>query len=270
MVALAATNYAILDARDLRSLGMSTSATYRRVDRGRLYRLHQGVYSIVPPELLKPEGRWLAAVKAVGPRAGLTWPHAGALWDLRRPPGGPVHVAVPGNGGRRQRLGVVVHRCPSLRPEDIATHKGIPVTSPRRTLQDAKPAVSPQVFDSLLRRAEKQQLNTGRFGEVEHSDLNLFERRFFGLCRRHSIPTPRTQQVVGPHTVDFLWPEARLIVETDGFEDHGTRTGFEEDRARDAWLTAQGYRVVRFTWRQLRDDPATVIATVRMLLGLMR
>lgn len=180
MVALAATSYAVLDVPDLRSLGMSTSATYRRVDRGRLYRLHQGVYSIVPPELLKPEGRWLAAVKAVGSGAGLSWPHAGALWALRSPPSGPVHVAVPGNSGRRRRQGIVVHRCLSLRPEDVVTHNGIPVTSLRRTLEDARSSVSSQAFDALLRRAEKQQLNTGKFGEIEHIELNQFERRF--LC----------------------------------------------------------------------------------------
>ncbi len=113
-------------------------------------------------------------------------------------------------------------------------------------------------------------MNTGKFGEIEDIDLNQFERRFLALCRRHSIPVPRTQQVIGPYTVDFVWPKPRLIVETDGFEDHGTRTGFEADRARDAWLTAQGYRVVRFTWRQLRNDPTRVVATLRMLLGLRR
>ncbi len=152
MVELAGESFGILDVPDLRSLGMSTSATYRRVDRGRLYRLHQGVYSIVPPDLLTHEGKWLAAVKAIGSGAGLAWPHAGALWSLRSPPSGPVHVAVTGNGGRRRRQGIVVHRCLSLGPEDVVTHNGIPVTSPRRTLEDAKSSVSSQAFAALLRR----------------------------------------------------------------------------------------------------------------------
>lgn len=270
MVALASNAFAIVDVPDLRSLGIDSAAVSRRLRRGRLYRLHQGVYSVIPPELLKPNGRWLAAVKAIGPGAGLAWPHAGAHWSLRSGPGGPVHVAVSGNGGRRKRPGIVVHRCPSLEPQDIVLHEGIPVTTPRRTLEDAQRSVSADHFESLLRKAEKQQLDTGKFGEIEHIDLNKFERRFFALCRRHSVPVPQTQQIVGPYTVDFLWEEARLIVETDGFEDHGTRTGFEADRARDAWLMMHGYRVVRFTWRQLRDDPATVIATLRNLLGIAR
>jgi very-short-patch-repair endonuclease len=179
-----------------------------------------------------------------------------------------VHVAIRSNDGRKRRDGIVVHRRPSLSARDIVVHKGVPVTSARRTLLDARRKVSAQRFDSLLRQAEKQGLNTGPFYEIENIDLNEFERRLFALCRRHSIPLPEKQQVIGPFTVDFLWPEARLIVETDGWEDHGTRAGFEADRARDAWLLTQGYRVARFTWRQLRDDPATVVATLRSLLKL--
>ena len=41
---------------------------------------------------------------------------------------------------------------------------------------------------------------------------------------------------------------------------------FEDDRARDARLTALGYRVVRFTHRQLLREPALVAATLIALL----
>lgn len=57
------------------------------------------------------------------------------------------------------------------------------------------------------------------------------------------------------------------MVETDGREIHGTRAAFERDRARDARLTAAGYRVVRFTWRQVIGEPATVAGLVRACLA---
>lgn len=209
-------------------------------------------------------------MRAVGPAAGLAWPHAGALWDLQAVPSGAVHVAVPGNGGKRRRAGIVIHRCPSLAEEDIVIRRGIPVTSARRTLLDAKHVVSPARYDALLRKAEKRQLDTGKLADIKDVDLNTFERRLLALCRRHGLPRPSTQQIIGPYTVDFLWHEARLIVETDGWEDHGTRGGFEADRARDAWLLTQGFRVVRFTWRQLRNNPRTVVATLRSLLDGVR
>jgi very-short-patch-repair endonuclease len=55
-------------------------------------------------------------------------------------------------------------------------------------------------------------------------------------------------------------------VETDGAATHLTPTAFEEDRRRDAALQIAGYRVVRFTWAQVTDDPRGVAATLRALL----
>jgi very-short-patch-repair endonuclease len=72
---------------------------------------------------------------------------------------------------------------------------------------------------------------------------------------------------LGPHVVDFLWRERRLSVETDGYGAHATRLAFERDRARDAALTAAAYEILRFAWRQLTEDAASVAATVRSVLG---
>ena len=73
--------------------------------------------------------------------------------------------------------------------------------------------------------------------------------------------------MIGPYTVDFLWPEVRLVVEMDDFRTHGTRSAFESDRERDAWLVSQGYRVLRFTWRQLTGEPGKVVAVLKTLLA---
>ena len=55
-------------------------------------------------------------------------------------------------------------------------------------------------------------------------------------------------------------------METDGWETHHTRQAFEADRAKDAALTAAGYKVLRFTWRQLRDDPDTVADRLKAIM----
>ena len=57
------------------------------------------------------------------------------------------------------------------------------------------------------------------------------------------------------------------MVETDGWDTHSTRQAFEDDRAKDAALTAAGYTVVRFTCRQLRDEPQTVADRLKAVLG---
>ena len=49
-------------------------------------------------------------------------------------------------------------------------------------------------------------------------------------------------------------------MELDGYAAHGTRAAFERDRARDLRLQAEGWRVVRLTWRQLDDDAMELIS----------
>lgn len=263
---IATRSYAIIDIDELAELGIDKRAASRRVQRGALYRLYRAVYSIVPPQFLRVEGRWLAGVKAARTSAGLSHKPAGALWDMCDVPRGPVHVSVPGDAGRSRRSGLVIHRAPKLTLAEITVERGIPVTTPARTLQDLQRAETPARFEEMLRRAAKRGLDLGPFA-AEDPDRTVLERRFLALCRRHSLPQPQTQRIIGPYTVDFFWAEARLIVETDGFETHGKRASFESDRARDAWLMTQGYRVVRFTWRQLKDDPKTVVGVLRRLLS---
>ena len=66
--------------------------------------------------------------------------------------------------------------------------------------------------------------------------------------------------------VDCLWVEQRLVVELDGRAVHGTPRAFERDRERDRLLVADGWRVVRITWLQLRDEAPAVLADLRRML----
>ena len=50
-----------------------------------------------------------------------------------------------------------------------------------------------------------------------------------------------------------------LIVEVDGFAYHSSRPAFERDRRRDARLKAAGFRVIRFTYLQIVNEPQSVI-----------
>ena len=64
-----------------------------------------------------------------------------------------------------------------------------------------------------------------------------------------------------PYIVDFLWPDADLVVETDGYRDHGTRGAFTSDRRRDVDLfVAYGLQTLRFTWDDITDDAAVTAA----------
>ena len=69
------------------------------------------------------------------------------------------------------------------------------------------------------------------------------------------------------YEVDFHWPDARLIVETDGREAHDNPFAFERDRQRDLDLKLAGWEVIRITWRQLRDEPERITRLLRAKLG---
>jgi len=69
--------------------------------------------------------------------------------------------------------------------------------------------------------------------------------------------------VVEGYEVDAHWPDARLIVELDGWEFHSDRQSFEKDRERDAVLQSAGWRVVRVTDRQLGAPTAARLQRMR-------
>jgi very-short-patch-repair endonuclease len=53
----------------------------------------------------------------------------------------------------------------------------------------------------------------------------------------------------------------------DGWQTHGTRSAFQDDRERDRRLKVAGYSVTHITWNQLRDEPEAIAADLRALLG---
>jgi very-short-patch-repair endonuclease len=103
-----------------------------------------------------------------------------------------------------------------------------------------------------------------REDELTRSEL---EKLMLRLCRRHHLPQPEVNARLGPYEVDFLWRDQRVIVETDSWRHHGNRAAFESDRARDARLHSLGYRVLRFTWRQIRETPNVVATSLCALLA---
>jgi very-short-patch-repair endonuclease len=93
------------------------------------------------------------------------------------------------------------------------------------------------------------------------------EELFLALCRDHDLPQPLVNQEVESFEVDFVWPDAHLIVEVDGWTSHGRRSSFERDRLRDAALQVAGWRVVRFTWKRLVREPAAVASQLSALIA---
>jgi very-short-patch-repair endonuclease len=263
---LAARQHGVVAFAQLVAAGIAASGITRRVETGRLHRVYRGVYAVGHAALSK-EGRWMAALLACGDRAVLSHRSAAELWAMLSPRDGPAHITIPTSGGRRRRPGIRLHRYPSLPPSATTRRNGIAVTTPARTIADLRRVASVDEVRRAIREAEFAGLDLGDGGGLESERVHTsLERRFLRLCRHHRLPKPVVNVYVGPYEVDFLWPGRRLVVETDGWRGHRGRVAFEIDRAKDVELKLLGYEVVRFTYRQVTEQPEAVADKVRALL----
>jgi very-short-patch-repair endonuclease len=264
---IARRQHGVVSYSQLRAAGMSQPVISKRTKAGRLHRLHRGVYAVGHTKLTF-EGRCLAAVLACGDGAVVSHRSGAALWGMLKPHSGPIHVSVSGDGGRRKRPGIAIHRSHSLSAAVTTRRNGIAITKPARTLRDLHRTSPRPVFQAAVRRALDLRLISN---DELRADADLtrseLERLFLHLCRRHRLPQPEVNVRLGPYEVDFLWSAERMAIETDGFRHHGNRAAFEADRSRDAHLQGLGYRVLRFTYRQVRDEPRQVGAALRALFA---
>lgn len=70
------------------------------------------------------------------------------------------------------------------------------------------------------------------------------------------------------YKIDVAFPGQRLCVEIDGWEWHGKHKGdFQRDRERQNLLTLNGWRILRFTAKDVRGDLAACVAQVELALA---
>jgi len=285
--------HGVISRGQLIELGLGASAINRRLQAGRLHRLHLGVYA-VGHSVVSREGRWLAAVLRSGDGAVLSHLSAAILWGVLR---GSKRGRVEITTSRSTRSSGAIHRHTSvLLPDEITCRRQIPATTLARTLLDVAAIANVERMEAAIREAEYAhrfrlseleallvrhpgqrgagtirsclvRLGRGPQGRVR----SRMETRLARLLSGTDLPRPRLNALLDlddggrPVEADCLWSGWRLIVELDGGEVHRTRVAFETDRERDRRLQVAGWRVLRVTWRQL-DEPAALLADLRSLL----
>jgi len=281
VIGLALRQRKIVDFADLLAAGLPHSTITSWLRTGRLYRVHEGVYSIVPPQTLDREERWYAAVRASGPGAALSHGPAGQL-------GGFVdhryryalHVIVP-DRCRRRIPGIVVHRPRLFAPRDTTEVGGIAVTTPTRTIWDMAMNHSPLQLRRAFEKAERlDKIDRARLEALTLSTPNRkgsgvirqllrdrplpaadvrswLEELLWETCIANGLPLPATNVPLLGYTVDFLWADARLVIEADG-GDHLEPTQRDSDNARDFALQRADYLVRRYSSRDMTREAAVV------------
>ena len=182
-----------------------------------------------------------------------------------------------------------------LPADELTVVGGVPVTTVPRTIFDIAAARKRREVERAFHEAEVRGLTDrlslpdlldrypGRagtpllrellgIGPVGGATANDFEAAFADLLERHQLPRPRFNPdlvVGGRHfRPDCAWMESRVAVELDSRTVHATRKAFEADRERDRIFAAEGWRVIRITWRQLTGSSEAIVRDLRRVLSL--
>jgi very-short-patch-repair endonuclease len=277
----------LVTAQQLLTVGMSRTMIRHRIARGVLHRRHHGVY-LFGADAMLPGGVELAAVLACGEDAVVRRRSAVALFRVAEPWDGEPEILVPGR--HCSRPGIEVARIRELADTDRGFQHGIPIVGPALALLDfaavatadeleraiteayALKLVTEEQLRDVIKRHPHRSGAAALRAELDRVGGPMWtaskaERVMKDLVRRADLRMPQTRVKVVGFTADFLWPEYRLIVEVDGYRYHGHRYSFERDRLRDQKHKTAGYEVLRFTWRQLEDEPLRVIAVIAMAIG---
>lgn len=228
--------------------------------------------------------------------AALTWPggvvalsSAARLHRLPVPDDGTVHVVVCRRTRSRHLL--VSHRL-DLDPQDVVRVGIGLVTSRRRTILDClgrlperdsqgllawvatRDLLSTDDLAEALRRRPRSWGSPARraaMDDLARGTLSGAERRLHTILRRAGLTGWEFNQRVWDADgligrVDVLFAAARLVIEVDGYAFHAIGR-FQADRSRQNRLVAAGFTVLRFTWADLADRPAAVLAQIRLLVA---
>lgn len=241
----------------------------------------------LPDELAQPSARIRAGALWAGLDAVLTGMPAARLTFWPDAPVSVVTMAVPGKAkAARPGWSVVQRRIP---PELVLRRWGIDLTCPALTAVDlACEDNGGDIIDRALRSRkatlegmwEAFALQPGRRGNAKRAQLlhdsrdrpwSEAEREGHRLLRAAGITGWDTNVWVdtakGGYFVDVLFKRRRVVIEIDGWDSHGSRQAFENDRCRRNHLVLAGYTVLNFTWWQLTHDSEWVLWCIREALG---
>lgn len=281
---IAARQWGVITREQLIECGLSARTVTRWCSAGRLHCIHRGIYAMGHPSL-SPEGFLVAALFHAGPGAALS--HATATWWWGLIPHQPVQIEVSSLTRVRSFPNVRIHH-PLELPQ--VRHRRLPVTTMPETLRDFASQAATQPLRNAIAEADYRRLldveavnaacRQGKPGSTalrkalaEYEPQYAYtrsrvERAFLDLCRRHGIPLPDMNVRINGWLVDAVWPDARVVVELDGYLNHRSRAQLERDHQRDLALRAAGYTVVRYTETQVIEDATAVAQDVKSLLTL--
>lgn len=267
-----AVQHGLVTRGQLLGLGATDAWIRWAVTDERLKRHRSGVYGVVGAPA-SPFQVLMAATLAAGTAAAASHMAAAWLWGAEHVAHGPPELTT--FACRASRLpGVLTHRC-ALDPDAaIKRCHGIPTVAPALTIVQLASTRTPvfveRVANDLVkshctnfreilmwidavgggRRKELRDLCV-RALEVGGHDDSPAARRLGEAMIAANVPNFETDYRVatpeGDLLLDFAWPAPKVALEYNGFRDHFTWVGFDNDARRLCRLTALGWRILQCT-----------------------
>ncbi len=261
---------------ELYSRGWTKRSLAIAVAGGVIIRVRQGWYALPSTPELQREG------VRVGGRLGCI---SGArLLGLSVRASGHVHVSVTPHTARLRSISDKRVRLASVRSSGVVVHWNDTdatgtrfILGIRECLKQMSLCQSPEWVVAAADSAVRANLLTT---SEWLDDIRLLPRRLRRLLSRVDAQSesitesvtrfrleqlgfePRLQVTIrGVGRVDMIIGE-RLVIEVDGYAYHSDPEAFEADRRRDARLSARGYRVLRFSYKQIMQHWSEVRAAI--------
>jgi Transcriptional regulator, AbiEi antitoxin/Protein of unknown function (DUF559) len=294
LIEYARANGGVVTRGEALAIGISKTTLARRANAGILRRIERGVFMLAGTEhehdsILEAACRKLEAV--------VSHESAGRLHQFDGLPWIMPTVTVP---HRRTYIfeGVVVHQSTDISDDQLVLINRLPVTNPERTIIDLAASVSERRIDWILDRAlssgsvdlERLALlfaDIGRRGKPGTTSIRkllekrgqeyvppdtVLEQRLLAIIENADLPRPTPQFTptwLAPTNgrVDLAYEDHRLIIEGDSRKWHLLMKSFETDRQRDNQAQLAGWRILRYTWRQIVDEPEMITSSIGRALG---
>ncbi len=292
---LASMQYGVVSRTQALDAGLSTRQIDLRVESGRLAVVHPGVYRTAGAPQTGRQ-RAMAACLWLGPETLTSFVTGAALLRLDGCRTPDLHVSVPRDVRRRvAEPTITIHRVRLLPRIDRVVVDGIPCTSATRTIIDCAALLDDEALEVAFESARRMGLTSVRALALRAADLckpgrsgsrairELLARQQPGdqalqyrlevklarLLRNSGLPSLERQVKIGPYRIDFASRVERVGVECEGFEYHGSRLAWKRDKARTAWLEAQGWRLIFVTWDDVTRRPEQTLERIAIALALV-
>lgn len=256
--------------------GLSRDAVDHLVRRRRWTPLHPHVY-LVAGHRRDDEVGVRGAVLWAGDGAVLSGCAAAWWHGLTDRAPAAVRVTVPRHRNPRGRPAVEVRRR-DLDPVDVTRVRGIAVTARPLTVLEASVELGGRFLDRALQRSVRfpavyaaHRRNLGAQGSARAGQLLVAAAdRSASETERLLVRLLRSSGARGWHRgfpasgllIDIAFPDAMVAVEIDGWAWHTDAVRARADERRRSVLVRAGWTILRYTWHDLVERPAAVLAEI--------